>query len=145
MIRDNIWGTPSKMFFSNNPILEGDTNLQSIDADSFKELDFEVHNFDGVINTMVQESVDNARYIADDFNHTISMEITITPKQMRNLRKMLRVPKLPRKLKKYVKKTYFDEYPKRMERIMLNFAFAVNNPHKARKVGLRVESQKGGE
>lgn len=145
MIRDNIWGTPSKVFISNNPILEGDTNLQSIDADSFKELDIEVHNFNDAVNAIVEDSIDNARYVADDFNHSISMEITITPKQMRNLRKMLRVPKLPRKLKKYVKKTYFDEYPKRMGRIMLNFAFAANNPCKARKVGLRVESQKGGE
>lgn len=142
MIRDNNWGTPSKVFLSQNPLLVGDTNLKPVEED-FKELDIEIHNFDGAINTMVQESVDNARFVADDFNRTISMEITITPKQMRNLRKMLRVPKLPRKLKKYVKKTYFDEYPKRMERTMLNFAFAANNPHKARKVGLRVESQKG--
>ena len=129
MIRDNNWGTPSKVFLSKNPLLVGDTNLKPVEED-FKELDIEVHNLDGAINTMVQESVDNARYVADDFNHTISMKITITQK-------------LPRKLKKYVKKTYFDEYPKRMERTMLNFAFAANNPHKARKVGLRVESQKG--
>jgi len=50
----------------------------------------------------------------------------------------VRCPKLPRKLKKYVKKHYFDEYPKRVSPFMLRFAFAFNNPHKAGKVGLQI-------
>lgn len=145
MIRDNIWGTPSNVFISDNPLLEGNVDLPSIDEYDFKEFDLEVHNFNAATSAIAQESIDNARFVADERNHSISMEVTITPKQLRELRKMLQFPKLPRKLKKYVKKTYFDEYPKRISRIELNFAFAANNPSKARKVGLIVECQKGGQ
>jgi len=143
MTRDNIWGTPSKVFISDKPLLEGDVDLSSIDEDNFKEFDCEVHNFDAATSVIAQESIDNARFVADDRNHSISIECTITKKQLRELRKMLQFPKLPRKLKKYVKKNYFDEYPKRISRIELNFAFAANNPYKAKRVGLRI--QKGDE
>lgn len=145
MIRDNIWGTPSKVFISEKPLLEGSVDLPSIDENFFKEFDCEVHNFDAATSAIAQESIDNARFVADERNHSISMEVTITKKQLRELRKMLQFPKLPRKLKKYVKRHYFDEYPKRVSRIELNSAFAANNPYKAKKVGLRVECQKGGE
>lgn len=143
MIRDNIWGTPSKVFISDKPLLEGDVDLSSIDEDNFKEFDLEVHNFDVATSVIAQESIDNARFVADDRSHSISMDVTITKKQLRELRKMLQFPKLPRKLKKHVKKNYFDEYPKRISRIELNFAFAANNPYKAKRVGLRI--LKGGE
>ena len=145
MIRDNIWGTPSKVFISDKPLLEGNVDLSSIDEDDFKEFDLEVHNFDVATSAIVQESIDNARFVADECNHSISMEVTITKKQLRELRKMLQFPKLPRKLKKYVKKNYFYEYPKRTDRLTLNFAFAANNPCKAKRVGLRVECEEGGE
>lgn len=143
MTRDNIWGIPSKVFISDKPLLEGDVDLSTIDEDNFKEFDLEVHNFDAATSAIAQESIDNARFVADDRSHSISMEVTITPKQLRELRKMLQFPKLPRKLKKYVKKNYFYEYPKRTDRLTLNFAFAANNPYKAKRVGLRI--QKGGE
>jgi len=144
MIRDcdYTWGTPSKVFISDKPLLEADVDLSSIDEDGFKEFDLEVHNFDAATSAIAQESIDNARFVADDCNHSITMEVTITKKQLRELRKMLQFPKLPRKLKKYVKKNYFYEYPKRISRIELNFAFAANNPYKAKRVGLRI--QKGG-
>ncbi len=145
MIRDNLWGTPSKVFISDKPLLEGSVDLPSIDENFFKEFDCEVHNFDAATSAIAQESIDNARFVADERNHSISIEVTITKKQLRELRKMLQFPKLPRKLKKYVKRHYFDEYPKRVSRIELNSAFAANNPYKAKKVGLRVECQKGGE
>ena len=145
MIRDNICGTPSKVFFSGKPLLEGDVDLSSIDEEDFKEIDLEVHNFDAATSVIAQESIDNARFVADDRSHSISMEVTITKKQLLELRKTLQFPKLPRKLKKYVKKNYFYEYPKRISRIELNFAFAAKNPYKAKRVGLRIICQKGGE
>jgi len=145
MTRDNIWGTPSKVFISDKPLLEGNADLSSIDEKYFKELDLEVHNFDAATSAIAQESIDNARFVADNRNHSISMEVTITKKQLRELRKMLQFPKLPRKLKKYVKKNYFYEYPKRISRIELNFAFAANNPYKAKRVGMRIGLKKGGE
>ena len=143
MTRDNIWGTPSKVFISDKPLLEGNVDLPSINEDYFKEFDLEVHNFDAATSVIAQESIDNARFVADDRNHSITMEVTITKKQLWELRKTLQFPKLPRKLKKYVKKNYFNEYPTRISRIELNFAFAANNPYKAKRVGLRI--QKGGE
>lgn len=138
MKMDNLLGTPSKVFISDKPLLEGNVDLSTIDEDNFKEFDCEVHNFDVV----AQESIDNAWFAADESNHSISMEVTITPKQLRELRKMLQFPKLPRKLKKYVKRHYFDEYPKRVSRIELNFTFAANNPYKAKRVGMRIMPKK---
>jgi hypothetical protein len=140
-MRDNLWGTPSKVFISDKPLLEGSVDLPSIDENFFKEFDCEVHNFDAATSAIAQESIDNARFVADERNHSISMEVTITKKQLRELRKMLQFPKLPRKLKKYVKRHYFDEYPKRVSRIELNFAFAANNPYKAKRVGMRIIQQ----
>lgn len=136
MTRDNTWGTPSKVFISDKPLLDGNVDLSSIDEDNFKEFDLEVHNFEA---KPIGEP-EYWHYNIADFNQSISidLEMTMTPKQMRNIRKMLRIPKLPRKLKKMVKKTYFDTYPKRMSRQMLNFAFAMNNPNKANKVGLQI-------
>lgn len=138
------WGIPSKVFVTDKPIDLGD----------FHELDTHVSDFtceveptrlDTLADMVAQESVDNARFKANDFDHSITMEVTISPKQMRNLRKMLRQPKLPRKLKKYVKKTCLSEPPKRVPRMVLNYAFAVNHPHRARRVGLRVERQTNNE
>lgn len=134
---ENPFGTPSNVYISKKPIIA----LGYTDAD-FEEFDCEIHNFDAVIESVVQDSIDNARFVANDTSHTITMEVNITPKQMRELRKMLRMPKLPRKLKKFVKANYFDPYPKRIERNMLNLAFAINNPQKAKKVGIRIDLQK---
>lgn len=133
---ENPWGTPSKVYFSDKPILEGNTDLQSVD---WKELDInvEIPQF-SAFDAIADESVDKAQFVADPLNHSITMEITITPGQIREFRKILRTHKLPRKLKKYVKKHYFDEYPKRCNAFMLRFAFAMNNPAKARKVGLYI-------
>lgn len=131
------WGIPSKVFFTDKPIDLGD----------FHELDTHVSDFtcevvptrlDTLAEMVAQESVDNARFKANDFDHTITMEVTLSTKQSRELRKLLRIPKLPRKLKKRVKKTCFTEYPKRAPRGFLNVAFALNHPHLAHRVGLTI-------
>jgi len=136
MVSKTPWGTPSKVYFSDKPLLEGTTDLQSVDWNEL-DLNVEVPQF-SAFDAIVDESVDKAQFVADPLNHTITMEITVTPEQMREFRKTLRTHKLPRKLKKYVKKHYFDEYPKRVNAFMLRFAFAVNNPAKAGKVGLQI-------
>lgn len=133
---ENPWGSPSKVFFSDKPLLEGTTDLQSVE---WKEIDLnvEIPQFSPV-DAIVEESVNNEQFVADPLSHSITMEITVKPGQIREFRKILRTHKLPRKLKKYVKKHYFDEYPKRCNAFMLRFAFAVNNPNKAGKVGLMI-------
>lgn len=134
------WGIPSKVFVTDKPINLGD----------FHELDTHVSDFtceveptrlDTLADMVAQESVDNGHFVADPSSHTISFEVNISPKQMRNLRKILRQPKLPRKLKKRVKKTCLSEPPKRVPRMVLNYAFAMNHPHLAHKVGLKIEKQ----
>lgn len=136
---ENPWGTPSKVYFSEKPIDLKAGNFQELDI---KPTDFtcevEPTRLDALADRVVQESVDNARFVADQSSHTITMEVEITPKQMREMRKLVRCPRLPRKLKKYVKKNYFDEYPKRCNAFLLRFAFAANNPAKAWKVGLSI-------
>ena len=132
----NPWGTPSKVFFSDKPLLEGATDLQSVD---WKELDLNVEvpqfsPFDSVSPLEQEES----ESVWDWTSEPITLNFTIDAKSAQGLRKIVRYPKLPRKLKKYVKKNYFDEYPKRCNAFMLRLAFAVNNPHKARKVGLEI-------
>lgn len=133
---ENPWGTPSKVYFSDKPLLEGCTDLQSVD---WNELDLNVEVPDvSLVDAIVEESVNNAQFVADPLSHSITMEITVKPGQIREFRKVLRTHKLPRKLKKYIKKHYFDEYPKRVNAFMLRVAFAVNNPAKAGKVGLYI-------
>lgn len=134
---EGMWGKPSQFFIGDKPI-----DLTPIDGTEFT-CEVKQTNIESVADIMAQnvvdEAVDNARFKANDFDHSITMEVTISPKQMRNLRKMLRVPKLPRKLKKRVKKTCLSEPPKRVPRMVLNYAFAMNHPHLAHKVGLRIE------
>lgn len=129
---EGMWGKPSQFFISDKPI-----DLTPIDGAEFS-CEVEPTRLDTLADMVAQESVDNARFKTNDFDHSITMEVTISPKQMRNLRKMLRVPKLPRKLKKRVKKTCFTEYPKRAPRGFLNVAFALNHPHLAHRVGLTI-------
>lgn len=128
------WGTPSKVYFSDKPLLEGSTDLQSVD---WKELDLnvEVPQFHPLETIFPQEESES---VWDWTSEPITLNFTIDAKSAQGLRKIVRYPKLPRKLKKYVKKHYFDEYPKRCNAFMLRFAFAVNNPAKAGKVGLYI-------
>ena len=131
---ENPWGTPSKVYFSDKPLLEGTTDLQSVD---WKELDLnaEVPQFSPFEAIFPQEESES---VWDWTSEPITLNFTIDAKSAQGLRKIVRYPKLPRKLKKYVKKHYFDEYPKRVNPFMLRFAFAVNNPRKAGKVGLQI-------
>lgn len=131
---ENPWGTPSKVYFSDKPLLEGTTDLQSVD---WKELDLnvEVPQFHPLETIFPQEESES---VWDWTSEPITLNFTIDAKSAQGLRKLVRYPKLPRKLKKYVKKHYFDEYPKRVNAFMLRFAFAVNNPAKAGKVGLQI-------
>lgn len=134
MGEENPWGTPSKVYFSDKPLLEGSTDLQSVD---WKELDLnvEVPQFHPLETIFPQEESES---VWDWTSEPITLNFTIDAKPAQELRKLVRYPKLPRKLKKYVKKNYFDEYPKRCNAFMLRFAFAVNNPRKAGKVGLYI-------
>ena len=131
---ENPWGTPSKVYFSDKPLLEGNTDLQSVD---WKELDLnvEVPQFHSLETIFPQEEGEN---VWDWTSEPFTLNFTIDAKSTRELRKIVRYPKLPRKLKKYVKKNYFDEYPKRVNPFMLRLAFAFNNPAKAGKVGLQI-------
>ena len=133
-IDENPWGTPSKVYFSDKPLLEGTTDLQSVD---WKELDLnvEVPQFSPFEAIFPQEESES---VWDWTSEPITLNFTIDAKSAQELRKLVRYPKLPRKLKKYVKKHYFDKYPKRCNAFMLRYAFAVNNPHKAGKVGLQI-------
>ena len=95
----NPWGTPSKVYFSDKPLLEGTTDLQSVD---WNELDLNnVSEFNCEVENVVDEAIDNARFVADQSSHTITMQVKITPKQMRRL---FPKPHLPRKKKKALKK-----------------------------------------
>ena len=131
---ENPWGTPSKVYFSDKPLLEGTTDLQSVD---WKELDLnaEVPQFQPFETIFPQEEGES---VWDWTSEPFTLNFTIDAKSAHGLRKLVRYPKLPRKLKKYVKKHYFDEYPKRASPFMLRLAFAFNNPHKAGKVGLQI-------
>jgi hypothetical protein len=134
MGEETPWGTPSKVYFSDKPLLEGSTDLQSVD---WKELDLnvEVPQFHPLETIFPQEESES---VWDWTSEPFTLNFTIDAKSAQELRKLVRYPKLPRKLKKYVKKHYFDEYPKRVNAFMLRFAFAVNNPAKAGKVGLQI-------
>lgn len=131
---EGMWGKPSKVFFSDKPLLEGATDLQSVD---WKEHDInvEIPQFSPVDAIFPQEESES---VWDWTSEPFTLNFTIDAKSARELRKLVHYPKLPRKLKKYVKKNYFDEYPKRVNAFMLRFAFAVNNPAKAGKVGLHI-------
>lgn len=95
----NPWGTPSKVYFSDKPLLEGTTDLQSVD---WNELDLNnVSEFNCEVENVVDEAIDNARFVADSSSHSITVEVKITPKQMRRL---FPKPRLPRKKKKALKK-----------------------------------------
>ena len=133
---ENPWGTPSKVYFSDKPLLEGFTDLQSVDWNEL-DLNVEVPNlspYDGALTLEKEES----ESVWDWTSEPITLNFTIDAKSAQGLRKLMRCSKLPRKLKKYVKKNYFDEYPKRVNPFMLRLAFAFNNPHKAGKVGLYI-------
>ena len=131
---EGMCGKPSKFFISDKPLLEGTTDLQSVD---WKELDLnaEVPQFQPFETIFPQEESES---VWDWTSEPFTLNFTIDAKSARGLRKLVRCPKLPRKLKKYVKKHYFDEYPKRVSPFMLRLAFAFNNPHKAGKVGLQI-------
>ncbi len=134
MGEENPWGTPSKVYFSDKPLLEGNTDLQSVDWNEL-DLNVEVPQFSPLETIFPQEESEN---VWDWTSEPFTLNVTIDAKSAQGLRKLVRYPKLPRKLKKYVKKNYFDEYPKRVNPFMLRLAFAFNNPHKARKVGLQI-------
>lgn len=137
---EGMWGKPSKFFISDKPLLEGHTDLQSVD---WKELDINVEvphfsPFDAVFPLEQEESDGAYDWASFMSGEPITLNFTIDAKSAQGLRKLVRCPKLPRKLKKYVKKHYFDEYPKQVSPFMLRLAFAFNNPHKAGKVGLQI-------
>ena len=136
---ENPWGTPSKVFFSDKPLLEGITDLRTVDWNELG-LNVEVPQFSPFDSTFTLEKEESEADVFDwnplMTGEPVTVNFTIDAKSAQALRKALRCPRLPRKLKKYVKKNYFDEYPKRCNAFLLRFAFACNNPAKAGKVGL---------
>lgn len=144
---EDVFGKISKCFIADKPIdLDGVTCLSPADWNplerrpedkDWKELDLnvEVPQFHPLETVFPQEESES---VWDWTSEPITLNFTIDAKSARELRKIVRYPKLPRKLKKYVKKNYFDKYPKRVNAFMLRFAFAVNNPAKAGKVGLQI-------
>ena len=144
---EDVFGEISKCFIAKKTIdLDGVTCLSSADwnplerrpedKDWFEhDINVEVPKFHPLETIFPQEESES---VWDWTSEPITLEFTIDAKSAQELRKLVRYPKLPRKLKKYVKKHYFDEYPKRCNAFMLRFAFAVNNPAKAGKVGLYI-------
>ena len=144
---DSVFGEVSKVFIAKKPTdLDGVTCLSPADWNplerrpedkDWKELDInvEVPQFHPLEAIFPQEQSDG---VWDWTSEPFTLNFTIDAKSAQGLRKLVRYPKLPRKLKKYVKKHYFDEYPKRVNPFLLRLAFAFNNPHKAGKVGLQI-------
>lgn len=84
-------------------------------------------------------SSETENHFADGVPFTATLNFEIADKKGQELcRKLLHLPKLPRKLKKRVKKHYFDQYPKRISAQILRYVFAVNNPNKSRKLGIYI-------
>lgn len=126
--KDGFFAGVGKVYVSDKPIssLSGD-ELQLNDSMWHEIGDFSANGLsvDGDGSSETKEGV--------PFTATLNFEIA-DKKGQELCRKLLRLPKLPRKLKKRVKKAYFIKYPKRIDRYTLNYAFALNNPHRARKV-----------
>lgn len=122
-------GKPRKVYFSEKPI-DGFTDLSSLD---WKELDCSVTNLEVDVPN---EQALSAFGVSVPGSASIDFEMRLSNKEYQKIRKLFPKFKLPRKLKKYVKKTYFCEYPKRKDALSIAFVFAMHNPHKAGKVGL---------
>lgn len=150
---DSVFGEISKFFIADKPIdLDGVTCVSPADWNplerrpedkDWNELDINVEvpqfsPFDAVFPLEQEESDSAFDWTSFMSGEPITLNFTIDAKSVQGLRKLVRCPKLPRKLKKHVKKTCFDEYPKRASAPVLRFAFAVNNPAKAGKVGLYI-------
>lgn len=144
---DSVFGEVSKVFIAKKPTdLDGVTCLSPADWNPLErrpedkdwsehDINVEIPQFQPLETIFPQEESENVwEWTSEPF----TLNFTIDAKSARGLRKLTRYPKLPRKLKKYVKKHYFDEYPKRVNPFMLRLAFAFNNPHKAGKVGLQI-------
>lgn len=144
---EDVFGEISKCFIAHKPIdLDGVTCISPADWNPLErrpenkdwaehDINVEIPQFQPLETIFPQEESES---VWDWTSEPITLNFTIDAKSARELRKIVRYPKLPRKLKKYVKKNYFDEYPKRCNAFMLRFAFAFNNPAKAGKVGLQI-------
>ena len=128
--KDGFFDGIGKVYFSDKPIdlIGAQPNIEEL----YEICDFSVNGLsvDGDVSSETEES--HFTY-GVPFTATLNMEIA-DKKGQELCRKLLRLPKLPRKLKKRIKKAYFIKYPKRIDRYTLNYAFALNNPHRARKV-----------
>lgn len=144
---EDVFGKISKCFIADKPIdLDGVTCLSPADWKPLErrpedkdwiehDINVEIPHFSAFDSSFTLEK-EESESVWDWTSEPITLNFTIDAKSAQGLRKLMRCPKLPRKLKKYVKKNYFEKYPKRVNAFMLRFAFAVNNPAKAGKVGL---------
>lgn len=127
--KDGFFAGIGKVYFCDKPIdlIGAQPNIEEL---------HEIGDFsaDG-LSVDSEDSSETENHFADGVSFTATLNFEIADKKGQELcRKLLRLPKLPRKLKKRVKKAYFIKYPKRIDRYTLNYAFALNNPHRARKV-----------
>ena len=132
--KDGFFAGIGKVYFCDKPIdlIGAQPNIEEL---------HEIGNFsanglsvDGDVSSETEES-----HFTGGVPFTATWSFEIENKKGEKLcRKLLRLPKLPRKLKKYVKKHYFEQYPKRVSAQMLRYVFAVNNQNKARKVGIYI-------
>lgn len=131
--KDGFFAGIGKVYFSDKPIdlIGAQPNIEEL---------HEIGNFSANgLSVDGDGSSETENHFADGFPFTATLNFEIADKKGQELcRKLLRLPKLPRKLKKYVKKHYFDQYPKRISAQILRYVFAVNNPNKARKVGIYI-------
>lgn len=127
--KDGFFAGIGKVYVSDKPIdlIGAQPNIEEL---------HEIGNFSANgLSVDGDGSSETENHFADGVPFTATLNFEIADKKGQELcRKLLRLPKLPRKLKKRVKKTYFIKYPKRIDRYTLNYAFALNNPHRARKV-----------
>ena len=128
---EGMWGKPSKFFICDKPI-----DLKPIDGHEFS-CEVEPTSLDVL---EAQEQREDVFHFGDFMaGKPVTLNFTIDAKSARGLRKLLRIPRLPRRLKKYVKKNCFEgDVPKRISPQVLRLAFALNFPNKAHKVGYHI-------
>lgn len=110
---DSFWGKPSAFCFGETIDINPTTSLQF-------DSDFVVGGNDYYDFTDVK--------LSKDFS--ISFEIKDVDNKLLAVFSPPKIPKLPRKIKKMVKKKYFVHYPKRANKVQLAVAYSFNTKKK---------------
>lgn len=132
--KDGFFAGIGKVYFCDKPIDLIGTQPNIEELHEIGDFSANGLSVDGGVSSETEES-----HFTGGVPFTATLNFEIENKKGQELcRKLLRLPKLPRKLKKYVKKHYFEQYPKRVSAQILRYVFAVNNQNKARKVGIYI-------